>query len=188
MIGFGPCDVSAATWRCSSLPPCRVRTISRSISIDVEGGQSTLFVTPAGQSVLIDTGWAGFNGRDADRIAATAKEAGVTQIDYLLITHFHRIMSAAFRRSPRTADPELRRSWGDGRAHSRRPEAVRRLPQGSGERKPHRGEAGRQAAGEGLEWTIVSAAGRRARQAAARRGETQCGLRDFQKRRSHERR
>src|SRR5580700_1333248 len=57
--------------------------------IDVEGGQSTLFVTPSGQSVLIDTGWAGFNGRDAERIAATAKEAGVTQIDYLLITHFH---------------------------------------------------------------------------------------------------
>jgi beta-lactamase superfamily II metal-dependent hydrolase len=57
--------------------------------IDVEGGQSTLFVTPAGQSVLIDTGWAGFNGRDADRIAAAAKEAGVKQIDYLIITHFH---------------------------------------------------------------------------------------------------
>jgi competence protein ComEC len=57
--------------------------------IDVEGGQSTLFVTPSGQSVLIDTGFPGFNGRDANRIAATAKEAGVKQIDYLLITHFH---------------------------------------------------------------------------------------------------
>jgi beta-lactamase superfamily II metal-dependent hydrolase len=57
--------------------------------IDVEGGQATLFVTPAGESVLIDTGWAGFNGRDADRIAKVASEAGVKQIDYLLITHFH---------------------------------------------------------------------------------------------------
>jgi beta-lactamase superfamily II metal-dependent hydrolase len=57
--------------------------------IDVEGGQSTLFVTPSGQSVLVDTGWAGFNGRDADRIAKAAQEAGVKQIDYLLITHFH---------------------------------------------------------------------------------------------------
>lgn len=57
--------------------------------IDVEGGQSTLFVTPAGQSVLIDTGFPGNNGRDADRIAAAAKDAGVKQIDYLLITHFH---------------------------------------------------------------------------------------------------
>lgn len=57
--------------------------------IDVEGGQSTLFVTPAGQSVLIDTGFPGFSGRDADRIARAAKEAGVKQIDYLVITHFH---------------------------------------------------------------------------------------------------
>jgi beta-lactamase superfamily II metal-dependent hydrolase len=57
--------------------------------IDVEGGQSTLFVTPGGQSVLIDTGFPGNNGRDADRIAAAAKDAGLKQIDYLLITHYH---------------------------------------------------------------------------------------------------
>ena len=55
--------------------------------IDVEGGQSTLFVTPAGQSLLVDTGWAG--GRDADRIAGVAKQAGITQIDYLVTTHYH---------------------------------------------------------------------------------------------------
>jgi beta-lactamase superfamily II metal-dependent hydrolase len=46
-------------------------------------------VTPAGQSILIDTGWPGFNNRDADRIVATAKDAGVKQIDYLIITHYH---------------------------------------------------------------------------------------------------
>ncbi len=57
--------------------------------IDVEGGQSTLFVTPAGQSLLIDTGWPGNNFRDADRIAAAAKEAGLKQIDYVLLTHYH---------------------------------------------------------------------------------------------------
>jgi beta-lactamase superfamily II metal-dependent hydrolase len=57
--------------------------------IDVEGGQSTLFVTPSGQSVLIDTGFPGNNGRDANRIAAAAKEAGVKAIDYLIVTHFH---------------------------------------------------------------------------------------------------
>jgi competence protein ComEC len=57
--------------------------------IDVEGGQATLFLTPAGESVLVDTGWLGFGDRDADRIAAAAKEAGIRQIDYLLITHFH---------------------------------------------------------------------------------------------------
>ena len=57
--------------------------------VDVEGGQATLFVTPAGQSLLIDTGWPDLNGRDADRIVAAAKKAGVTKIDYVLITHFH---------------------------------------------------------------------------------------------------
>jgi competence protein ComEC len=57
--------------------------------IDVEGGQSTLFVTPAGKSLLVDTGWPGNNGRDADRIAAAAKEAGLSKIDFVLITHFH---------------------------------------------------------------------------------------------------
>ena len=58
--------------------------------IDVEGGQSTLIVSPAGQSLLIDTGWPGYEGRDADRILTAAHQAGITQIDYVLITHYHR--------------------------------------------------------------------------------------------------
>jgi beta-lactamase superfamily II metal-dependent hydrolase len=57
--------------------------------IDVEGGQATLIVSPSGQSMVIDTGWNGFNNRDADRIAAAAAKSGVKQIDYLLITHYH---------------------------------------------------------------------------------------------------
>jgi competence protein ComEC len=57
--------------------------------IDVEGGQATLFITPDGQSMLVDTGWPGFNGRDADRIVGLAKQAGLTRINYVLITHFH---------------------------------------------------------------------------------------------------
>jgi competence protein ComEC len=57
--------------------------------IDVDGGQSTLFVTPAGKSLLIDTGWAGKDALDAKRIAAAAKDAGVTKIDYVLLTHYH---------------------------------------------------------------------------------------------------
>jgi competence protein ComEC len=57
--------------------------------VDVEGGQATLFVTPAHQSLLIDTGWPGNNGRDADRIVAAEKKAGLKKIDYVLITHFH---------------------------------------------------------------------------------------------------
>lgn len=67
--------------------------------IDVEGGQSTLIVTPDRHSLLIDTGWAGdgsgvppgdpHKARDANRIVAAARDAGLRQIDYLLITHFH---------------------------------------------------------------------------------------------------
>jgi competence protein ComEC len=55
--------------------------------IDVEGGQSTLIVSPEKQSVLIDTGFAG--ERDTDRIVPAVKAAGIKQIDYVLITHYH---------------------------------------------------------------------------------------------------
>ncbi|WP_263367782.1 ComEC/Rec2 family competence protein [Edaphobacter bradus] len=57
--------------------------------VDVEGGQATLFVTPAGRSLLIDTGWPGNDFRDASRIVATARRAGLRKIDYVLITHYH---------------------------------------------------------------------------------------------------
>jgi len=69
--------------------------------IDVEGGQATLVATPAGESLLVDTGFPGPGGgfealpgdpakaRDAQRILAAARDAGVARIDYLLITHFH---------------------------------------------------------------------------------------------------
>jgi competence protein ComEC len=67
--------------------------------IDVEGGQSTLIVTPDKRSLLVDTGWAGqgtgfspgdpHRARDANRIVSAAKDAGITRIDFLLITHFH---------------------------------------------------------------------------------------------------
>jgi competence protein ComEC len=58
--------------------------------IDVEGGQATLVVSPSGQSLLIDTGWPGYEGRDADRIVAAAHQAGIKQLDYVLVTHYHR--------------------------------------------------------------------------------------------------
>jgi len=57
-------------------------------SIDVEGAQATLIVSPSGQSLLIDTGWPG--GRDADRIVHAANAAKIKQLDYVLITHYHR--------------------------------------------------------------------------------------------------
>src|SRR5690242_17423564 len=58
-------------------------------SIDVEGGQATLLVSPGGESMLVDTGWPGFEGRDAERIQAAMKLAGVERLDYVLITHYH---------------------------------------------------------------------------------------------------
>lgn len=59
-------------------------------AIDVEGGKSTLFVSPSGESMLVDTGYDGFKNRDADRIVAAARDAGIHQIDYLVITHYHK--------------------------------------------------------------------------------------------------
>jgi competence protein ComEC len=55
--------------------------------IDTEGGKATLFVSPTGESVLLDSGNPG--NRDLDRILAVLKEAGVTQIDHLITTHYH---------------------------------------------------------------------------------------------------
>ena len=57
--------------------------------VDVEGGAATLIVTPAGESILVDTGWPGFDGRDAKRIEAAMKAANISQIDHLIITHYH---------------------------------------------------------------------------------------------------
>ena len=55
--------------------------------IDTEGGQSTLFVGPTGESLLVDTGNAG--ERDLGRIVETLRSAGVTKIDHLWTTHYH---------------------------------------------------------------------------------------------------
>src|SRR5215471_14189982 len=58
-------------------------------AVDVEGGQATLFVAPGGGSLLVDTGWPGNSGRDAERIKAAMKDAGISKIDKVLITHYH---------------------------------------------------------------------------------------------------
>jgi L-ascorbate metabolism protein UlaG (beta-lactamase superfamily) len=58
--------------------------------VDVEGGNAVLFVAPSGESVLIDSGNGGAAAvRDADRILAAAKSAGLTRIDHLITTHYH---------------------------------------------------------------------------------------------------
>jgi beta-lactamase superfamily II metal-dependent hydrolase len=55
--------------------------------VDVEGGGATLIVTPAGESVLIDSGNPGV--RDSGRIHKTAQAAGLKKIDHYVTTHFH---------------------------------------------------------------------------------------------------
>src|SRR5712671_2213560 len=59
--------------------------------VDVEGGNATLLVAPSGESLLIDTGNVAPAAaiRDAERIMAAAKDARLTQIDNLIITHWH---------------------------------------------------------------------------------------------------
>jgi beta-lactamase superfamily II metal-dependent hydrolase len=74
--------------------PSPAQTISSNMLdiyvIDVEGGNATLFVTPSRESLLIDTGNAGPAApRDAGRIMEAAKAAGLSQIDHLIITHWH---------------------------------------------------------------------------------------------------
>ena len=58
--------------------------------IDVEGGNATLFVSPSGESLLMDTGNGGARAaRDAGRILDAVREAGLQQIDHLITTHWH---------------------------------------------------------------------------------------------------
>src|SRR5437899_2917602 len=85
LIFVGLCLLATAR----AAPSSQTKNALRVYFVDVEGGQATLFVTPGKQSLLIDTGWPGNDGRDADRIVAAAKNAGLNKIDYVLITHFH---------------------------------------------------------------------------------------------------
>lgn len=68
--------------------------------IDVEGGQSTLVVTPSGESLLVDAGFPSdgrfastpgdpATARDPQRVVAAMRDAGLKQIDNLMVTHFH---------------------------------------------------------------------------------------------------
>ena len=68
--------------------------------IDVEGGKATLIVAPTGESMLVDAGFAGagtFNStpgdpaeaRDPQRIMEAARDAGISRIDHMFVTHYH---------------------------------------------------------------------------------------------------
>ena len=90
LLAAAPCLMTAASAQTEK--PLRI------VSIDVEGGAATLFVTPEGKSLLIDTGWEPNFGempspdgtqQSADRIVKAAKALGVSKLDYVLITHYH---------------------------------------------------------------------------------------------------
>lgn len=58
--------------------------------IDVEGGAATLFVTPAGESLLIDSGYPDNSGRDRDRILKVLRDvAGRKHLDHASVSHWH---------------------------------------------------------------------------------------------------
>jgi competence protein ComEC len=85
-----------ATWAmmsalmlCAASAAAQNRTTLDIYVTDVEGGNGTLFVTPAGESVLIDTGNAIGAVRDAGRIMDAVRDAHLTQIDHLILTHYH---------------------------------------------------------------------------------------------------
>src|SRR5215471_3282975 len=79
---------------CSTAPALAQNRAVKPLTIyvvDVEGGNAVLFVSPTGESLLMDTGNAGAVAapRDAGRIMEAVKDAGLTQIDSLIITHWH---------------------------------------------------------------------------------------------------
>jgi competence protein ComEC len=85
--------IAASVWLVALLltPVGTARAQSGNLNIywvDVEGGAATLIVSPSGESLLFDSGWE-VGDRDAKRIFAAARQAGLTKIDYFILSHFH---------------------------------------------------------------------------------------------------
>ena len=132
--------------------------------------------------MLVDAGWGGFNRRDAERIAAAAKKAGVKRIDYLVITHFHTDhvgRRCATRRE--TADPQFRRPWDQRRNQQAGGDPVQVLRRATRQRQAHRGETRRFDSRARISTCVSSppAAQILARSAGGRR-QAQSGLRELQ--------
>jgi competence protein ComEC len=74
----------------SSLAPAAQTSASKTLRAyvtDTEGGKTVLWITPSGQTVLVDTGNPG--ERDTGRLMEAIRDAGVDQIDFLISTHYH---------------------------------------------------------------------------------------------------
>jgi beta-lactamase superfamily II metal-dependent hydrolase len=89
-VSLGLALMTALMTLCGGLATLPAQTPGRTLDIyfiDTEGGQSTLYVGPTGESLLVDTGNAG--DRDLGRIVETLNGAGVRRIDHLWSTHYH---------------------------------------------------------------------------------------------------
>lgn len=131
--------------------------------VDVEGGNATLFAAPSGQSVLIDTGNGGAAAtRDADRIMAAVKDAGLSQLDHLITTHWHGdhfgAMSELASRIP------IRHFIDHGPTIQPQPASTEFLqnvyPALYGKAKHTVAQPGERVAVNGLDWRIVTSAGK----------------------------
>jgi beta-lactamase superfamily II metal-dependent hydrolase len=86
-IRFAPTALAALMF---CLPALQAQTAAKPMTIyfiDTEGGHAALYISPTGQSLLEDTGNPG--DRDVPRIMAAINDAGLTQIDFLVLTHYH---------------------------------------------------------------------------------------------------
>jgi competence protein ComEC len=127
--------------------------------IDPEGGKSALWVTPAAQTVLVDTGSPG--GRDIGRLMEAISAAGVNRIDYLVSTHYHsdhvggmqelaaRVPVATFVDHGPTVEPPTGPVAGFWDAYAALQAKAKHLAVKPGDRLPL----------TGIDWRIVTAAG-----------------------------
>ncbi len=90
---FGLFLVVAVTTSCLVGQAARAGTSDQRLDIyfiDVEGGAATLIVTPGNESVLIDSGYPDFGGRDRDRILKVIRGAArINEIHHAVVSHWH---------------------------------------------------------------------------------------------------
>lgn len=85
-----PAILAAALFLAAPLPNARADGDLDIYFVDVMGGAATLLVTPAGETVLVDSGWPGLEDRDPKRIVRVLRDvAGKSRIDHLVTTHWH---------------------------------------------------------------------------------------------------
>ena len=163
-----------------STPHAQARRTLDIYVVDVEGGNATLFVAPTGGSVLIDSGNPGpAAARDADRIVAAAKDAGLSRIDHLITTHWHADHFGAM------AELGKRMPIGNFIDHgpNTQPAAATDdflktvYPALHGAATHQMVKAGDRVAVDGLDWRIVSAGRRDGQSPVARRGQGEPVLR-----------